>query len=205
MLLFVAFIPNVLAEEDESLRYTADLVKCDSISNIWVKVNGSIKRLHLLAFETTPGSLDNEINNYVCSSLESARTIEIEYDIETTDKYNRDLVYLYINNKLLQNELLTLGYGQVDNVQVEYKYLSTFCDIQKETIIKRLGIWNYPNIEEKYCNSGIPLDGSYEEVEEETETNADISKMLSFMVLINIGVFLLIIILKLNLTQNKSN
>lgn len=205
MLLFVAFIPNVLAEENESIKYPAELVKCDSLSNIWVRINEDTKRLHLLAFETESGSLDNEINNYVCSSLESANTIEIEYDIETTDRYNRDLVYLYINNKLLQNDLLTLGYGQVDNVLAEYKYLSTFCDIQKEAIIKRLGIWNYPNIEEKYCNSGIPLDGSYEEVEETNEKEEDISNTLYFMVLINFGILILILILKRNLMQNKSN
>ena len=205
ILLFIVSITNVCAIEDESIKYTAELVKCDSISNIWVKINGDMKRLHLLAFETESGSLDNEINNYVCSTLEGANTIEIEYDIENTDRYNRELVYLYVNNKLLQNELLALGYGQVDNVLAEYKHLPTFCDIQKEAIIKRLGIWNYPNIEEKYCNSGIPLDGSYEEVEEVIEKELDISNTLYFMVLINIGIVLLLLILKRNLMQNKSN
>ena len=204
LVLILSFIlfPQAYAEEVDT-KIEVELVKCDSISNIWVNVSNEAKRIHLLALEVDSGPLDNKINEYVCTTLESATKIEIEYDIETTDKYNRELVYLYYDDNLLQEKLLNIGYGQVNNVQDNYKFLQEFCDIQKQAITKSLGIWNYSNIEEKYCKSGVEI-GSYYEEEKKDESKKTFNlKILKFMIFINSGILLLILISKMkNATIN---
>ena len=204
LVLILSFIllPQTYAKEVDT-KIEVELIKCDSISNIWVNVSNEAKRIHLLALEVDSGTLDNEINEYVCSTLESATKIEIEYDFETTDKYNRELVYLYYDDNLLQEKLLKIGYGQVNNVQDNYKFLQDFCDIQKEAITKSLGIWNYPNIEEKYCNSGVEIGSYYEEEKKDDGEKTFNLKNLKFMIFINSGILLLIIISKMkNATIN---
>ncbi|MCH5166856.1 MAG: thermonuclease family protein [Erysipelotrichales bacterium] len=193
-LICLVFLPRVNASEENLI--SAELVKCDSLSNIWLSINNDIKRIHLLAFETESGFLDDEINNYICSILSSSSKIQIEYDIEKKDKYNRELVYLYVDGKILQNELLSLGYGQVDNVLHNYRYLSDFCNIQKEAIIKKSGIWNYPNIEEKYCNSGVAIEKFLEEDEEKQEDTTKINKTLKFIVFLNSLILIMILLIK---------
>ena len=118
VLICLIFLPRVNAVEENLI--SAELVKCDSLANIWLSINDEVKRVHLLAFESESGYLDERIDEYVCSTLSSSSKIQIEYDIETKDKYNRELVYVYVDGKMLQSKLLSLGYGQVDNVLHNY-------------------------------------------------------------------------------------
>lgn len=201
------FSPIILADEIESTpkRIDAEIVNCDSISNVWLSINGEIKRIHLLAFEVDSGTLDEKIDEYFCSLLNNGTNIQVEYDLETKDKYNRELVYLYVNAVSVQKNLLSKGYGQVNNVEGDYKYLDEFCNIQKEAIISKAGIWNYPNIEEKYCNSGIEIGSNKTFEEEEKLETKDYSKTLKFMLLINSGILILVIIIKMNNKKSTSN
>ena len=201
ILISLILIPQVKAEDetlDDNNKIDIELIKCDSISNIWVNISDEVKRIHLLAFEMESGYLDNEINQYVCNTLNNATSLQIEYDIKKNDKYNRELVYLYVDDSMLQEKLLKNGFGQVNNVQGDYKYLTSFCDIQKEAIIKKIGIWNYPNIAEKYCNSGVEIGSYYKEEKNETEKKVFPIKNLRFMVFLNSGILLLVILLKRN-------
>lgn len=175
---------------------SATLIKYDSLANIWLNIEGETKVVHLLAFEGEEGTLDKEINEFTKKVLTDAKKIEVAYDKKEKDEYNRDLIYLYVDDVLLQEILLEKGYGQVANVTDEYEYLNEFCDIQKEAIKEKKGIWTYPNIKEEYCNSGIALDNK--EVEEKTltdekNTNSDTLKLLVYL---SSGIFLLLIILK---------
>lgn len=193
ILLFSMITSNVYAldEIDE-----VELIKCDSISNIWVKTEYDIKRIHLLAFETTSGKLDNEINTYVCEKLKSAEIIRLEYDVIKKDKYNRDLVYVYLDGVCLQEDLINKGYGQVANITTTLKYTSKLCDIQKNAIKNNTGIWKYPNIKEEYCNSGISLNNETNTFEqdkyEETENNTHVK----YIIMINSGILVLLLLMK---------
>lgn len=197
------FIPNVYADKaipngiPPEEKIPAELIRCDSVSNVWLKFNDEVKRVKLLAFDSEDGSLNNEIDEYFCKLLKEGNKIEVEYDIEPTDQYNRELVYIYVNDLLVQEDLLSKGYGQVNNVQGNYKYLDQMCDIQKESIINNLGIWKYPNIEERYCNSGIEIGNnvSNQTVVKEENNNQDHQELIN-MVFINSGILFLLILLK---------
>lgn len=176
------------------LKKEVELVNCTSLLNIWIKDNNEIKRIHLLAFESPSGILDNEINNYVCTTLKEAKKLEIVHDKERTDKYNRELVYLYVDGRILEEDLIRKGYGQVDNVNTYLELAYPLCTVQKQAIKDGIGIWKYPNIKENYCNSGITLNNE-EETFTKKETNHD-NNYIKYITLIESGILLLFILMK---------
>lgn len=198
-------IPNVRAENaipngtPPSERIPAELIKCDSISNVWFKYNDEIKRVQLIAFDPEDGNLNNEINEFFCNTLSQAQKIEVEYDVESTDKYNRELLFIYTDDNLLQEKLISKGYGQVNNVKENYKYLDNLCTIQKEAIMEGIGIWRYPKIEEKYCNSGVEI-GSKEFAQENIKapTESKDNKTLKTIIFINSGILVLLLLFRRN-------
>lgn len=196
---------NVYAEENitepisDNLKTEVKLINCTSSSNIWFDIEGSEKRVALLAFDREDGSLNSEIDNYICNSLSNANKIEIEYDekITTTDKYNRLQVWIYIDNILLQKELIEKGYGQVNYILDEYNYLEELCNSQKIAISNSLGIWNYEDIEESYCKSGIKVGEKVENKEEDlTSTIKYDIKTLDFLLVLSSGIVLLLLIMR---------
>lgn len=180
----------------ESTRFSAELIRCDSTENIWLKENNQIKRIRLVAYDAESGPIDREINEFVCSTLESS-TIELEYVSSEVDEYNRIPAFVFVNGELLQNILIKKGYGQVNNVTAKYKYLDQLCDTQVTAISANLGIWQYPNIQEKYCNSGIKLAKSAASPSEKQKTtNKKDLKHLKYMIFMNSGIVLLLLIIK---------
>lgn len=173
---------------------TVSLVNCTSPSNIWVNINGEAKRIHLIGIETPSGNLDEEISSYFCSTIKNSSKLEIEYEGVKLDKYNRTLVYLYLDGKLFQEDLLSRGYSYVDNIINYYSKTSTFCEIEKTSIAKRKGIWTYPNIKDPYCKNSIEV--------QENKPNADKTEKkkkdydIRFMILINSGILVLLLLMK---------
>lgn len=200
--------PNVFATEEvilETTKEQVNLINCISASTQWIEVNDEIKVIKLIAYDKEDGNLNKEIDNYACELLKNATKIEIEYDPSITekDKYNRELVWVWVDDVLLQDELIKKGYGQVNFVTGEYKYLTQVCETQKSAMINSLGVWNYPDITEKYCNSGVVIGQKQEVIEEKTvmKEKAD-TKTLWYMVFINSGILLLLLLLVKRVRKN---
>ena len=84
-----------------------------------------------------------EASEYTCNSLKSAKEIKIELDPNSDkyDKYDRLLAWIFVDDKLLQEELINLGYGKVAYLYGDYKYTIR---LQKDEAIARankIGIW----------------------------------------------------------------
>ena len=187
LLLFITI--NVYAEEN--LR-EVKLVKCENAENMFIEENKEYKRIKLIAYDKMDGEFNKEIDEYVCNTLSNASKIEIKNDSsgDKYDKYNRELVWVYVDSKLLQKELIKLGYGEVNHVTNTYEYLDELCSAEKSAIKSRLKVWNYPDVKEAYCKSGIDLSKKAEEKEEVKEekkriTNEDLIRLivLSFGIL----------------------
>lgn len=185
----------VPVENEEIIREQVTLVNCMSATTSWVNINGTQKRIRILAFDP---SVENtsEVDKYVCNLLKNAQKLEIERDIELTDKYNRELVWLYVDGVLLQEHLISLGYGQVNYVTNNYKYLEQLCEVQKNAITNKLGIWSNNDIQEVYCNSGVERNKEEQKEEEELteEKKLDI-KELKHIVFLSSGILLMLIVL----------
>ena len=196
---------NVYAEEiitepiDTPIKIETKLINCTSSSNIWMSIDGKDTRINLLAYDKEDGNLNSEIDKYICDTLSNAKKIEIEYDekITTTDKYNRVQVWLYVDDKLFQNELISKGYGQVNYILDDYKYLTELCNTQKLAISNSLGIWNYEGIKESYCKSGIKVGEKIEDKkDEETTIKRYDTKTIYLILVFSSGIVLLLLIMR---------
>lgn len=207
IILMMFLSTNVYAEElvaeqiEEPIKHQVELINCTSSSNIWVSLDNKDLRISLIAYDKENGSLNKEIDNYICELLSTAKNIEVEYDESVTslDKYNRTQVWLYVDNTLLQNDLLSKGYGQVNYVTGEYKYLTILCETQKVAISNSLGVWNYEGIKESYCKSGIKVGEKIKEdsKDKDTEKKYDIKKI-HFLILLSSGIVLLLLFIRGN-------
>lgn len=94
-----------------------------------------------------------EASNYTCNKLQNANKIVLEYDdgSDKVDKYNRHLAWVWIDEQLLQKELVNIGYAKVAYLYGDYKYTKELQELEKKAIIQKKGIWS--NEEKVISNS----------------------------------------------------
>lgn len=83
-----------------------------------------------------------EASNFTGKLLTYGTTVELEYDVEQRDKYNRVLAYVYVNGESLQEKLLSEGLARVAVYPPNTKYQEKFESIQEEAKNKKMGIWS---------------------------------------------------------------
>ncbi|UBH14107.1 thermonuclease family protein [Macrococcus armenti] len=76
--------------------------------------------------------------------LTNASKIEVEYDVgEKTDKYDRDLVYVYVDGKMINEILVREGLASVSFVYPpNTRYLDTLKNAETLAKSEKLGIWS---------------------------------------------------------------
>lgn len=80
-------------------------------------------------------------SDYVKSRLENAKKIEIEYDGPKTDRYDRVLAWVWLDDVLFNKELVEQGLAEVRYVYEDYKYVDALYDAQDKAREELLGIW----------------------------------------------------------------
>lgn len=147
-ILFFSFFNIVHA--DKKVKVT--LNKCIDGDTASVILNEEVIKLRFLAIDT-PESMHptigeeeygKEASNYTCKALKKAKKIEIEYDLNSdkVDKYNRHLVWVFIDGKLLQEKLIENGLAEVAYLYDDYKYTSFLENKQLVAQSKQIGIWD---------------------------------------------------------------
>ncbi len=144
IVMFFIFI-NVYALEEVSFD------RCVDGDTAWLKVGDASYKYRFLAIDTKEtlhptkdgGILGKTASEYTCNLLKNATKLEIEYDEKSTktDKYNRELVWLFVDNKLIQEELIEKGYAKIEYVYGDYKYLDLLEEKEKLAKEEKIGIW----------------------------------------------------------------
>ena len=129
--------------------------KCIDGDTAYLIIDGKKERVRLLAIDTpesvTPEKpvekYGKEASDYTCNILKKAKVLQIEYEenSDKKDKYDRPLVYLYADNKMVQKELLRKGYAELKYLYKEYKYTEQLKEIENKAKEKHLGIWSEEN------------------------------------------------------------
>ena len=85
-----------------------------------------------------------EASNYTKGKLENAHKIEIEYDenASETDKYERPLVWVWVDDTLLQEELISNGLARTYMLQDNYKYAWMLQEYEEKAKEEKVGIWS---------------------------------------------------------------
>ena len=85
-----------------------------------------------------------EASNYTKEKLQNANKIELEYDSNSlkTDKYGRHLAWIWVDDSLLQEELIREGLAQTYMLQGNYTYAWILQEKQEEAKEEKVGIWS---------------------------------------------------------------
>ena len=85
-----------------------------------------------------------EASNYTCQLLKNASVIKLQYDPKSDkeDKYSRVLAWVFVDDELLQEVLVSKGYAEVKYVYNDYLYSNDLKDLENKAKDKKMGIWS---------------------------------------------------------------
>lgn len=160
VVLILLIFPFMGVKAEEKISVT--LVKCVDGDTATFKVDGEDIKFRFLAIDTpetvhpTKGEEEGgkTASNYTCDALTNAKKIEIMYDEKSskTDKYGRGLAWIYVDDLLLQEDLVSKGYAEVAYIYGNYALVPHLCEVQSKARADKLGIWS-GNREEGYCST----------------------------------------------------
>ena len=76
--------------------------------------------------------------------LVEGKTVLLEKDVSEVDKYGRLLRYVWVDDVMVNAELVRLGYAQVVTYPPDVKYQEYFLQLQREAQEGGLGLWAIP-------------------------------------------------------------
>ena len=148
-----------------------EFVKCVDGDTFRVIINDTEHLVRMIAIDTPELAKNenkaeyyaNEASNYTCNKLKNAKKIELEYDnnSDKVDKYDRILAWVYVDGKLLQEDLVRNGYAKVAYLYDDYKYTEILKEKQELSSAEGIGIWN--SDKEKEYNDNLQDDSTYSE------------------------------------------
>lgn len=146
ILLFLLLI--IPLSVNASTKEKVTLNKCVDGDTAWVYLNNESIKLRFLAIDTpesttTVEEFGKEASEFVCNYLTNASKIEIEYDDESDklDKYDRHLVWIFVDDELLQDLVVKEGLAEIKYIYGDYKYLDTLNDSLDYAKDNELNLW----------------------------------------------------------------
>lgn len=73
--------------------------------------------------------------------LVEGKSVRLEYDVETRDRFGRLLAYVYVGEVMVNEELLTLGFARPLAIAPDTKYVERFRARAEEARRERRGLW----------------------------------------------------------------
>ena len=147
LIFFLIFPLIVFANTKEKVKFS----KCVDGDTAKFERNNKVFTLRFLAVNTPETKspkkgvefYGKEASNYTCKRLQEAKTIEIEYDnkSERKDRYGRNLGWVFLDDKLLQKDLVENGYAKVDYIYDKYKYVEELKNLEKQAKESKKGLW----------------------------------------------------------------
>ena len=149
LILFTLMLPiKTNASEQEDIVKLSNCVDSESARFILGVSEIKVKFIGIQLEEKIRDSEDDEINgsfvsDYVCSLLTNAKQIKIQYEpnIEKEDKYGRIQAWVFVDDVLLQEDLIKNGYARSMYIEDNYLYADKIKEAQKEAKENKKGMW----------------------------------------------------------------
>ena len=145
ILLFLICL-NVQAESS-----VVTLDKCVDGDTAWFNYNGNREKFRFLALDTPETvhpakqieAYGKDASEYTCNLLSNAKKLVVQFDdgSEKLDKYDRYLAWIWVDDELLQEKLISVGYGKVAYIYGDYLYTKSLCKVQSSVYKEKLGLW----------------------------------------------------------------
>jgi len=143
---------------------TVEFSSCIDGDTAQLVYNGENKKFRFLGIDAPemarngnpadPFALDASV--YTCNSLKAANKIQIEYDpnSDKQDKYERDLVWIYIDGELFETKIVEKGLAAVEYIYDDnYLHVDELCKAENKAQKSKLGIWSTGK-KVGYCKGG---------------------------------------------------
>ena len=186
LIFFLIFPLIVFANTKEKVKFS----KCVDGDTAKFERNNKVFTLRFLAVNTPETKspkkgvefYGKEASKYTCDRLEKAKTIEIEYDknSDRSDRYGRKLGWVFLDDKLLQKDLVENGYAKVEYVYGKYKYLDELKELEKKAKKEKIGLWQKETTSDKKNSNKNILDSIIETLNEVVKLLSQISKLFNF-------------------------
>ena len=75
------------------------------------------------------------------TELVLAKNLQLEKDVSNTDKYGRLLRYVYLDDVMINAELVRLGYAKASTYPPDVKYATLFITMEQEARSNNRGLW----------------------------------------------------------------
>ncbi|MBP0724668.1 thermonuclease family protein [Bacillus sp. RG28] len=137
-----------------NLLFDAKVERVIDGDTLKINFNGRSETVRLLLIDTPETvhphkpvePFGKEASNFTKQTLPSGSTIQVELGIGERDKYGRLLAYIYMNGKMINEQLLEKGLARVAYVYPpNTKHIDEFRDIQSKAQKKAIGIWSIEN------------------------------------------------------------
>lgn len=186
LIFFLIFPLIVFANTKEKVKFS----KCVDGDTAKFERNNKVFTLRFLAVNTPETKspkkgvefYGKEASKYTCDRLEKAKTIEIEYDknSDRSDRYGRKLGWVFLDDKLLQKDLVENGYAKVEYVYGKYKYLDELKKLETIAKKEKIGLWQKETTSDKKNSNKNILDSIIETLNEVVKLLSQISKLFNF-------------------------
>lgn len=130
----------------EKLKVTLD--KCVDGDTAWFNLENDTIKTRFLAIDTPESTnkiepYGKQASEFTCNSLKNANKIEIEYDpnSDRKDKYNRHLVWVFVDDELLQDKIIKNGLAEVKYIYGDYLYTNILENSLNEAKLNKVGMW----------------------------------------------------------------
>lgn len=148
ILILLAVLITPLKVNARSDTITVTLNKCVDGDTAWFNYKDDVIKVRFLAINTMEIKSDNKYaeiaKEYTCNALNNAKEIKLEFDPKSDekDKYERYLTWVFVDNNLLQNNLIEKGYAEVKYIYGDYKYVEELKEKEENAKENKLGIWS---------------------------------------------------------------
>ncbi len=157
IIILVLILPiKTNASEQEDIVRLSGCVNSESARFILGVSEIKVKFIGIQLEEKIIDNENDEINGsfvseYVCSALTNAKQIKIQYEpnIEKEDKFGRIQAWVFVDDLLLQEDLVKNGYARAMYIEDNYIYAKTIKDAQQFAKDRKNGIWKDDIKEEK--------------------------------------------------------
>lgn len=146
-LIFFLFISDVYADTGRFEVKFSDCVDGDTFKVIIDDEKYSVRMLAIDTPEISKSDTESygkEASDYTCDKVSNAKKLELEYDpgSDKTDIYDRLLAWVYVDDSLIQSELISLGYAKVAYIYDEYKYTEDLYQLEDTASSNKIGLWS---------------------------------------------------------------
>lgn len=149
MFLFMMLLMLSVISVSANTRIVTEFIKCTDGDTAHFLVDGRDTTVRFLAIDTPEYTKEKEAygkeaSEFTCNALNDAEKIELEYDdgSQKTDKYGRELAWVFVDGTLLQKELVQAGLAQVTYIYGDYQYTDELYQVQEQAKKEQLNIWS---------------------------------------------------------------